>query len=63
MTDDEVIKSLEQCTLTDTCKGCPIYHHTANCISGLKAAALELIKRQREEIERLSKAGTGGDVT
>lgn len=53
MTDDEIIKALECCsdTTTESCNGCPFLY---NCKQGsLKSIALDLIKRQKAEIEAL----------
>lgn len=53
MTEQEVVKTLK-CCLTGTCKNCSINNETANCITRLEKAALELIERQRSEIEELT---------
>ena len=54
MTDNEIIKSLEYCTqqgITSECERCGV---KKGCRSELIVNALELISRQRAEIERLS---------
>ena len=54
-TDEEVIKALDFCLNNETirCHKCP-YRKTALCMSVLIKDALDLINRQRAEIERLS---------
>ena len=51
MTDNEIIKGLECCG-RESCNGCP---YNKNCHQGnpMIGDALDLIKRQQEEIERL----------
>ena len=51
-TDEEVIKALECCASYD-CNGCPLYSPTINCVILLPEKALELVQRQRAEIEKL----------
>jgi hypothetical protein len=57
-TDEQIIKALEHCTSSTTseaCNGCPFYD-TDVCIemdNALNIYALDLINRQRAEIERL----------
>lgn len=51
MTANEVIKSLEKCSTANDCKGCPSYCHSASCIRELMKSALDLIHRQRIEID------------
>lgn len=53
MTDDEIIKSFEHCFYNSTCKECPCYKQDISCF-GLDGDVLHLIKRQKEEIERLN---------
>ena len=57
MTDEQIIKAYERCfTLgfdESTCYECPFYTATAKCTEDLRDSALNLIKRQRAEIERL----------
>ena len=54
MTDNEIIKALEQCG-KGKCVGCPCINDSENCLSTLTTNALTLINRQKEEIERLKK--------
>ena len=51
MTDKEIIKALE-CCIKDDCDNCP--NSFGNCYSNLAGYALDLIKRQQAEIERLN---------
>jgi hypothetical protein len=51
-TDEEIEKALECCSSYD-CDGCPLYSPTINCVILLPQKALELVKRQRAEIEKL----------
>lgn len=53
MTDEQIIKAVDVCR-TGTCKGCP-YHelYTASCINKLMEDVLDLINRQKAEIEYL----------
>lgn len=54
MTDEEIIETLERCSKGDGCFGCAkAYMHSANCIRILEAECLDLINRQKAEIERL----------
>ena len=55
-TDEEVIKALEVCVQNDSCKECPINPNHGNygyCTNLALTYALDLIKRQKAEIERL----------
>ena len=52
-TDEEIIKALVCCASYD-CNGCPLYSPTINCVIVLPEKALELVEKQRAEIERLS---------
>lgn len=61
MTDNDIIKVLECCLNLDCkkspmeiCDPCP-YFHEGNCTYLLKENALNLINRQKAEIERLEK--------
>ena len=57
MTEKEIIKGLECCNNNSVCVclGCPlIYRHNNGCISYLTANALNLINRQKAEIEELT---------
>lgn len=57
MTDNEIIKALESCTSQSGCfngtKNCPLehYHYGADCPLRLGLNALDLINRQKAEIE------------
>lgn len=57
MTDEQIIKAYERCfTLgfdESTCYECPFYTATAKCTEDLRDSALDLINRQKAEIERL----------
>ena len=60
MTDNEIIKALECCAkFEDIClTSCPmnnIYNNPAKCLFTLSNNALNLINRQKAEIERLEK--------
>lgn len=58
MKDNEIIKALECCcTLNGVgCRNCPQYDiHSAMCVKNLIRNALDLINRQKSEIERLQK--------
>ena len=59
MTDEQIIKAYERCfTLgfdESTCYECPFYTATAKCTEDLRDSALDLINRQKAEIERLKK--------
>lgn len=58
MTDNEIIKALECCCVEHACSKCHYSEHkTAMCITEIMRDALDLINRQREEIERLKTAG------
>ena len=54
MNDNDIIKALECCTQSG-CIGCPLYtpEHTGTCVKRVFINALDLINRQRAEIERL----------
>ena len=58
MTDNEIIKALECCgnIVDSTCKKC-VYHETynASCVVRLMRDALDLINRQKAEIEELQR--------
>lgn len=59
ITDEEIKSSLEVIATTRNCNECKIRNckwGTCNCSQITANAALDLIKRQREEIERLEKA-------
>ena len=57
-TDAEIMKALEICNSTK--KGhclnrCPYYNYSANCMQSMINDALDLINRQKAEIEKLEK--------
>lgn len=55
MTDEEIMKGLECCNSKDnSCKTCPLWKMmSAKCVEILLKNALDLIKRQNEELEKL----------
>ena len=54
MTDNEIIKALEWCTDVMDCSKCLCKPYSgSSCANKLKTGALDLIKRQQAEIERL----------
>ena len=60
-TDEEVIKALEVCVDNSSCKECPINPNHGNygyCTNLALTYALDLIKRQKAEIELLKEATT-----
>jgi hypothetical protein len=59
MNDADIIKALECCassTTSEACNGCPLYSTTicTEMENGLQIYALDLINRQKAEIERLT---------
>lgn len=52
-TDEEIRRALVCCASYD-CAGCPLYSPTINCVILLPEKALELVDRQRAEIEKLN---------
>ena len=58
-TDDEIIKGFELCFTPkgtkDTCTKCPFHEFRALCKVERDRAAIDLIKRQKAEIERIQK--------
>ena len=59
-TDEQIIEALAHCTSSTTseaCNGCPFSHSNIceQMSNGLEIYALDLINRQRAEIERLKK--------
>ena len=52
MTDNEIIKALECCG-ADSCNYCPFYDDELGCDCNLQFLALDLINRQKAEIENL----------
>ena len=68
MTDAEIVKALECCLDTSplTCKNCPLFNVTNSTMVCSKSAtkfSLDLINRQKEEIERLRKDTMNIDAT
>lgn len=60
-TDEEVIKALEVCVDNSSCKECPINPNHGNygyCTNLALTYALDLIKRQKAEIELLKEVTT-----
>ena len=54
MTDNEIIKALEHCTAGGKgCNGCPLNDMPMDCIKSLVGYALDLIKRQQAENEKI----------
>ncbi len=53
MTDNEIIKALKVCHITCGCSECPYEKAPDDCVETLKRDALDLINRQKAEIERL----------
>ena len=58
MTDNEIVKGLEiHCNGEIGCQGCPLEKESDGlCVDCLARASLDLINRQKAEIERLNKA-------
>ncbi|MBO5060254.1 MAG: hypothetical protein J6C82_05005 [Clostridia bacterium] len=54
MTDDEIIKALECCDTREWCIHCPLKDND-RCRDVLSTQSVELINRQKAEIERLQK--------
>lgn len=62
LTDTEVIKALE-CCYKDGCKKCPLWECKGNCFEELiKHNVLDLINRQKAEIEKLTEQLDGETV-
>ena len=56
MTDNEIIKALECCFIESGCNECPCYIENPDakeCLETVGILAIDLIKRQQAEIERL----------
>lgn len=51
-TDKLLLEALERCTTANGCRNCE-YADSTDCAGELAALALDLIKRQKAEIERL----------
>jgi hypothetical protein len=54
MTDEQIIKALECCKIGN-CDDCPFYGIKEDCDVELPEEALNIINRQKAEIERLQK--------
>ncbi len=56
MTDNEIIKALECCFTNDfgktNCNKCAFYTATAKCMDDMQNAVIDLINRQKAEIEQ-----------
>ena len=66
MTDNEIIKALECCSITtsNACTGCPLYSEDdIGCIPILTKNSLDLINRQKAEIEKFEKIEHFGTKT
>ena len=60
MTDNEIIKALKNCHLTCGCSDCPYAEGYDDCVEKMRLDVLDLINRQRAEIdanEKIIKAG------
>lgn len=59
MTDNEIIKGFEYCFTNDfgktNCNKCAFYTATAKCMGDMQNAVIDLINRQKAEIESLQK--------
>ena len=56
MTDNEIIKALECCSHRNEdlpCDGCPAYNIAQMCMEDLMSDAIDLINRQKAEVEQL----------
>lgn len=67
MSDNDIIKALEHCTsstTSETCNGCPLFGTTicTEMENGLAIYALDLIIRQKAEIERLKRYDEERDI-
>lgn len=54
MTDNDIIKALECCCASGKCSECPFDTGSVSCIKKTMSHSLNLIKRQKAEIERLN---------
>ncbi len=62
MTSDEIKKALECCLKTNQaykCTECRYYNKTANCLRNLMTDTVDLINRQKAEIEKLKSEQNG----
>lgn len=61
-TDEQIIKALECCFTNDfgktNCNKCAFYTATAKCMDDMQNAVIDLINRQKAEIERLKSQNT-----
>ena len=57
MTDNEIVKALECCCSVDVnaCDNCPFHERCYNNNEWIEKEAIDLINRQKAEIERLRK--------
>lgn len=58
MTDNEIIKALETCANEDHCGDCPLDYGLDGCVefrSNLLPMTLNIINRQKAEIEELNR--------
>lgn len=59
LTDEEIVCALECCGVYHSCDSCPFYEDRVkgkDCLSYVQTYALDLINRQKAEIERIQKA-------
>lgn len=54
MNDEEIIKALECCIEDEDCSHCPSIKEMPYCSNDIMVGAINLIKRQQVEIERLN---------
>ena len=58
MTDNEIIKALEGCSCWESyksCEDCPENTYDCGCANKLEKHSLDLINRQKAEIEKIKK--------
>nr|DAE14277.1 MAG TPA: hypothetical protein [Siphoviridae sp. ct0uL16] len=53
MIDEQIVKALEYCSNAGDCKKCAFNVRNANCINILMRHTIDLINRQKAEIEKL----------
>ena len=53
MTENEIRKALERCSANYNCGDCPYYYDAEECPDPLMNDALDLINRQKVEVEQL----------
>lgn len=56
MTDEEIIKGLECCFVKEDCKDCLMDKNGSKCMNEIGKNALNLINKQKAEIERLKES-------